>query len=143
MTDRKKLSLKSFNIDRKPKIEIDKVSMHVQGDNSLIELKKTIRYLEKKYPDIFNYKNPQKVLKIGFLDDIVMQHKKKTKNHYRKCLGLYVNTTQYQQLIINSSDRYDLTGAIAGQVSQSEKMSAISKHAEIVAKRKLRKIEKK
>jgi ProP effector len=108
----------------------------------------TLQWLQATFPNAFvKPKNIQSPLKIGIhidLKNYIFNEKLSLSyQDIRKALGLYVNHYRYQTALFIGNTRIDLTGNVAGQVTEDEVKVAKEKVRFLNKKFRKRKAEQK
>lgn len=91
------------------------------------EIKEVIKFLSEKYSDLFDLKNPQKPLKKFIAKDIAKNDFPFSKQRLNKALRFYCYQKRYMQAIIDSDQRYDLSGQTCETISDQEKKYSINR----------------
>lgn len=89
----------------------------------------TKAWLEKTFPNTFNFKVP-KPLKEGIQCDLLNFPSPLSKRQLRRGIGSYVNSKAYLKAIVNQKWRYDLNGKQVEEVLEGHKTYARKRLAE-------------
>jgi sRNA-binding protein len=81
-------------------------------------------WLEEKFPNSFNFKEP-KPLKLGIQRDLLSVSSPFSKSLLRKCLGVHMNSIAYLKATIQADWRYNLNGEKVEEVTQEQKDHAL------------------
>lgn len=134
---KEKLSPKRIEV--KPET-FKKYPQKFEKNNDIIAL---LRYLEKQYPKVFNFKKRTKPLKIGIAEDIFAAAKntldevatedqhKKAKALIKKSLTFYCSSTVYLKSTVEGKPRYDLEGNECGVVDAEQEKWAKKRLADL------------
>jgi sRNA-binding protein len=91
------------------------------------EIKEVIKFLSEKYGDLFDLKNPQKPLKKSITKDIARDDFPFSKQRLNKALHFYCYQKKYLQAIVDSDQRYDLSGQPCETITDQEKEHSINR----------------
>ncbi len=139
MTERQKLTLKKTEPNPQPAV---KPKQPPPKKITYTDVIKTVHWICKQYPEIFNYKEPSKPLKVKILHDLAKAHPEQSKKQLGRALNAYTSTFQYYELVMKSEYRYDLAGNINGSVTESAKTYSKQALEQKLAKKQARQLAK-